>query len=131
MRISDWSSDVCSSDLIEKLNALLEQRGHSHDKTSYSQFVEHDFAFHSGVVHASHNRALAETYLFFSASVHEVIKATLNNEIPEPDFDEHRGIVRAIQSRHPDLPAATPTPFLPPSLPHLHHSLPTSIFTPP
>src|SRR3546814_1054253 len=69
---------------IEKLNALLEQRGHSHDKTSYSQFVEHDFAFHSGVVHASHNRALAETYLFFSASVNEVIKATLNNEIPEP-----------------------------------------------
>src|SRR3546814_18095558 len=107
MRISDWSSDVCSSDLIEKLNALLEQRGHSHDKTSYNQFVEHDFAFHSGVVHASHNRALAETHLFFSASVQEVIKATLDNEIPKPDFDAPQGIMIEIQSREQALAVRT------------------------
>src|SRR3546814_11166238 len=87
---------------IEKLNALLEQRGHSHDKTSYSQFVEHDFAFHSGVVHASHNRALAATYLFFSASVHEVLKTTLTNEIPEPDIEP---LPRTIRPNPPPIPA--------------------------
>jgi len=114
---------------IESLFSLLEQRGRSHDGASRSDFIERDFAFHSAVVRASHNHALAETYLFFSTSVREVIEATVDNEIPEPDFDAHQGIVRAIQSGDPDLAATTARRFMAPLLAELNRSLPDPVPT--
>src|SRR3546814_14657681 len=38
MRISDWSSDVCSSDLLDKLSEVL---GAAHEGEFYRQFVSY------------------------------------------------------------------------------------------
>jgi DNA-binding FadR family transcriptional regulator len=105
---------------IDHLNTLLKQRGHSRDKQSDAAFIGHDFAFHVGVVRASHNRALTETYLFFSASVQDTIKATLDKEIPEPGYEAHQSIIDAIQSRDPDAAAATARQLMAPILADLN-----------
>jgi DNA-binding FadR family transcriptional regulator len=108
---------------IQTLLNLLKLRGHSHNPQSRPGFVERDLAFHTEIVHISRNRALAETYLFFSTSVQEIIKATLSRELPEPDLDAHREIVRAIETGDPERAAATVRQFMAPILSELNLAL--------
>ena len=52
----------------------------------------------------------------FSASIQEVIKATVTGELPEPDMAAHLSIVDAIASGDPDLAASTTRAFMAPIL---------------
>lgn len=101
---------------IAQLTVLLEQRGRFHDATSRADFINNDMAFHGAVVRASRNQALIETYLFFSASLQNLVEATVDNEIPEPDFEAHQSIIHAIASGDPELAATTARQFIAPIL---------------
>ena len=108
---------------IQRLYGLLAARGNSDDPHPRPGQVARDFAFHAEIVRIARNRALAETYLFFSASVQEIIKATVDKEIPEPDMEAHASLVRAIETRNPDHAASTVRKFMAPILSELNRAL--------
>lgn len=85
---------------VKHLRALLAVRG-EYDGGDKKLFIERDLAFHKAVIDASGNRAMAEIYEFFSASIIETIEATLGDEIPEPDIAAHQAIVDAIETGDP------------------------------
>jgi DNA-binding FadR family transcriptional regulator len=101
--------------IIAGLRQLLAARGES-DTANHDRYVERDLAFHKAVVAASGNRAFVEVYEFFSASIQEVIKATVTGELPEPDMAAHVSIVDAIASGDPDMAASTTRAFMAPIL---------------
>jgi len=100
---------------ISHLRQLLADRG-DYDSTHHHHYVERDLAFHKAVIAASGNSAFVAVYEFFSASIQEVIKATVTGELPEPDMTAHLAIVDAIASGNPDLAAATTRAFMAPIL---------------
>ena len=101
--------------IIAGLRQLLADRG-EYDTVNHDRYVERDLAFHKAVVAASGNRAFVEVYEFFSASIQEVIKATVTGELPEPDMAAHVSIVDAIASGDPDMAASTTRAFMAPIL---------------
>ncbi|PSH59208.1 MULTISPECIES: FadR/GntR family transcriptional regulator [Phyllobacterium] len=101
--------------IIAGLRQLLAARG-EYDTANHDRYVERDLAFHKAVVAASGNRAFVEVYEFFSASIQEVIKATVTGELPEPDMAAHVSIVDAIASGDPDMAASTTRAFMAPIL---------------
>ncbi|AXI78701.1 FadR/GntR family transcriptional regulator [Peterkaempfera bronchialis] len=65
--------------------------------------VEHDLEFHTAVVDAAHNPALAEVYRYFGASVREAMQAAFgDHEMPEVAVDTHAAMVDAIESGDPE-----------------------------
>ena len=100
---------------IAYLRQLLADRG-EYDPANHDRYVQRDLAFHKAVVAASNNLAFVEVYEFFSASIQEVIKATVTGELPEPDMAAHLSIVDAIASGDPDLAASTTRAFMAPIL---------------
>ncbi|UGY09791.1 FadR/GntR family transcriptional regulator [Phyllobacterium pellucidum] len=100
---------------IAHLRQLLADRG-EYDPADHDRYVQRDLAFHKAVVAASNNLAFVEVYEFFSASIQEVIKATVTGELPEPDMAAHLSIVDAIASGDPDLAASTTRAFMAPIL---------------
>lgn len=65
--------------------------------------VEHDLEFHTAVVDAAHNPALAEVYRYFGASVRESMTTAFgDHEMPEVDVATHAALVDAIESGDPD-----------------------------
>ncbi|KAB2693163.1 FadR family transcriptional regulator [Ochrobactrum sp. Kaboul] len=107
---------------ITYLEAVLTTRGLRED-TDRTTFVERDFAFHEAIAAASGNQALIEVYGFFSASIRESIEATLDGELPEPDFEAHRQIIEAIATGDPDKASATVRRFLAPLIEELERLL--------
>ncbi|MBA8841604.1 FadR/GntR family transcriptional regulator [Ochrobactrum sp. RH2CCR150] len=107
---------------IAHLEAVLASRGLRED-TDRMTFVERDFAFHEAIAAASGNHALIEVYGFFSASIRESIEATLDGELPEPDFEAHRQIIEAIATGDPDKASATVRRFLAPLIEELERLL--------
>jgi DNA-binding FadR family transcriptional regulator len=93
------------------------------EDTDRVTFVERDFAFHEAIAAASGNHALIEVYGFFSASIRESIEATLDGELPEPDFEAHRQIIEAIATGDPDKASATVRRFLAPLIEELERLL--------
>lgn len=106
--------------IIAGLRTLLDQRGDSSDA---ELFVRRDLAFHKAIIAASGNRAIVEIYEFFSASIEETIKATLSDDLPEPDFQAHADIIDAIESGDPDRAEATVRRFMAPVLAALDRML--------
>ncbi|KAB2681051.1 FadR/GntR family transcriptional regulator [Brucella tritici] len=107
---------------IVHLEKMLAQRG-NRDELDRATFVARDFAFHEAIVAASGNSALIEVYAFFSASIRESIKATLDGELPEPNHAAHRQIVEAIASGDPDKAGATVRRFMAPLIEELERLL--------
>jgi DNA-binding FadR family transcriptional regulator len=65
--------------------------------------VEHDLEFHTAVVDAAHNPALAEIYRYFGASVREAMQTAFGDrEMPEVVLATHEALVDAIESGDPD-----------------------------
>ncbi|WP_431679777.1 FadR/GntR family transcriptional regulator [Kitasatospora sp. KL5] len=65
--------------------------------------VEHDLEFHTAVVDAAHNPALAELYRYFGASVREAMRTAFgDHEMPEISLETHRALVDAVESGNPD-----------------------------
>jgi DNA-binding FadR family transcriptional regulator len=65
--------------------------------------VEHDLEFHTAVVEAAHNPALAEVYRYFGASVREAMSAAFgDHEMPEAVIATHQSLVDAIATGDPD-----------------------------
>ncbi|MFD9129291.1 FadR/GntR family transcriptional regulator [Kitasatospora sp. NPDC059571] len=65
--------------------------------------VEHDLEFHTAVVDAAHNPALAELYRYFGASVREAMRAAFgDHEMPEVVIATHEALVDAIESGDQD-----------------------------
>ncbi|GAA1399938.1 FadR/GntR family transcriptional regulator [Kitasatospora putterlickiae] len=65
--------------------------------------VEHDLEFHTAVVEAAHNPALAEVYRYFGASVREAMRAAFgDHEMPEVVMATHQALVDAIESGDPE-----------------------------
>ncbi|WP_454825183.1 FadR/GntR family transcriptional regulator [Paraburkholderia xenovorans] len=88
---------------LGQLRSLLEKRGHWLGVDSdNARFVADDYQFHVAIVKAAHNPALLETYEFLSIAVNETIASTLEVDIPEPDYDAHRLLIEAIESRSPN-----------------------------
>lgn len=101
--------------IIVGLRQLLADRG-EFDPAKHDRYVQRDLAFHKAVVAASGNQALIEVYEFFSASIQEIIKATVTGELPEPDMAAHMAIVDAIASGNPDQAESTTRAFMAPIL---------------
>ncbi|WP_354641677.1 FadR/GntR family transcriptional regulator [Kitasatospora camelliae] len=73
------------------------------ERTGREATVEHDLEFHTAVVDAAHNPALAEVYRYFGASVRESMRASFgDHEMPEVNLTTHRALVDAIESGDPD-----------------------------
>jgi DNA-binding FadR family transcriptional regulator len=108
--------------IIADLRQLLVERG-EYNAAVHDRYVERDLAFHKAVVAASGNHAFVEVYEFFSASIQEVIKATVTGELPEPDMAAHVAIVDAIASGDPDRAASTTRAFMAPILSELDRLL--------
>lgn len=100
---------------IARLRDLLQQRGHF-TGGDRSGFIVRDLAFHKAVIDLSGNRALAEIYDFFSASITATIAATLTAEIPEPDMQAHADIIDAIETGEPERADAAVRRFMAPVL---------------
>ncbi|MGW6917838.1 FadR/GntR family transcriptional regulator [Kitasatospora sp. NPDC054939] len=65
--------------------------------------VEHDLEFHTAVVEAAHNPALAEVYRYFGASVRESMRTAFgDHDMPEVVVATHAALVDAIESGDPD-----------------------------
>ena len=107
---------------IAHLESMLASRG-LREETDRATFVERDFAFHEAIAAASGNDALIEVYGFFSASIRESIEATLDGELPEPDYEAHRQIVDAIATGDPDKASATVRRFMAPLIEELERLL--------
>ena len=98
-------------EIIAELRKLLTERG-EYVATRHDYYVERNLAFHKAVVAASGNHALIEVYEFFSASIQEIIKATVTGELLEPDMAAHIAIIDAIASGDPEKAASTTHAFL-------------------
>ncbi|MCO4317619.1 FadR family transcriptional regulator [Phyllobacterium sp. 21LDTY02-6] len=109
-------------DAITDLRVLLARRG-EYEPSRRSVYIQRDFAFHRAVVTASGNRALLEVYDFFSASISDVIQATVTGELPEPDMAAHVAIIDAIASGKPDFAAETARKFMAPIIAKLDRLL--------
>ncbi|MCX8293008.1 FadR/GntR family transcriptional regulator [Phyllobacterium sp. 0TCS1.6A] len=109
-------------DAITDLRVLLARRG-EYEPSRRSVYIQRDFAFHRAVVTASGNRALLEVYDFFSASISDVIQATVTGELPEPDMAAHVAIIDAIASGKPDFAAETARNFMAPIIAKLDRLL--------
>ena len=107
---------------IAHLESMLASRG-LREEADRATFVERDFAFHEAIAAASGNDALIEVYGFFSASIRESIEATLDGELPEPDYEAHRQIVNAIATGDPDKASATVRRFMAPLIEELERLL--------
>jgi DNA-binding FadR family transcriptional regulator len=95
------------------LRSLLEKRGHWLGVDSDSaRFVADDYLFHLAILKAAHNPALLETYEFLSIAVNETIASTLEVDIPEPDYEAHRSLIDAIESRSPDIAEKAVSDFM-------------------
>ncbi len=103
---------------LARLQALADARGvyDQDDDAAKAAFVARDLDFHTGLIAASGNAALAEIYQFFSTSVKDTISSTLKNDLPEPDQAAHQRIVDAIASGDPDQAAAAMHAFMAPVL---------------
>ncbi|PLZ01035.1 GntR family transcriptional regulator [Burkholderia sp. WAC0059] len=98
---------------IRQIDSLLEKRGHWLGIDSdNARFVADDYQFHFAIVRSAHNPALLETYEFLSLAVNETIASTLEVDIPEPDYDAHRSLIEAIESRSPDAAEAAVRDFM-------------------
>lgn len=98
---------------IKQMRALLDKRGHWLGvQSDNARFVVDDYQFHLAIVRAAHNPALLETYEFLSMAVNETIASTLEVDIPEPDYEAHRALVDAIESRSPDAAQAAIRSFM-------------------
>lgn len=108
---------------LRRLEQLLQARGDFDDPQAQPGFVERDFAFHAEFVRISRNQALIETYLFFAASVQEIIQATVDKYIPEPDRQAHESLIRAVGTGDPEQAGATVRRFMAPILDELERGL--------
>ncbi|MFF4650327.1 FadR/GntR family transcriptional regulator [Streptomyces sp. NPDC001380] len=73
------------------------------DRTGRGATVEHDLEFHTAVVEAAHNPALAEVYRYFGDSVRESMRTAFgDHEMPEVAVDTHAALVDAIESGDPE-----------------------------
>lgn len=60
-------------------------------------YVEHDFAFHRGVVAAAGNAALEELYLYCATAIRSCIRHSVGEvDLPEPTQAQHRVLLDAI-----------------------------------
>ncbi|CAN7672260.1 FadR family transcriptional regulator [Phyllobacterium sp. LjRoot231] len=100
-------------EIIAELRQILANRG-EYDPANHDLYVEQDLAFHKAVVAASGNHAFVEVYEFFSASIQEIIKATVTGELLEPDMAAHVSIVDAIASGDSEKAASTTRAFVAP-----------------
>ncbi len=100
-------------EIIAELRQMLANCG-AYDPAYHDLYVEQHLAFHKAVVAASGNHAFVEVYEFFSASIQEIIKATVTGELLEPDMAARVSIVDAIASGDSEKAASTTRAFMAP-----------------
>lgn len=84
-------------------------------------YIEHDFAFHRGIVAAAGNPALEELYLYFATSIRASIRRSIGDaELPEPGPAQHRAVLDAIARQDADAAAAAVRALFAPLLATLH-----------
>lgn len=70
------------------------------------EYIEHDFAFHHGLVAAAGNPALEELYLYFATAIRACIGRSIRDtDLPEPGSDQHLAVLEAVARRDPDAAA--------------------------
>src|SRR3546814_15018756 len=60
MRISDWSSDVCSSDLLRSLRRIFEEFDDESPSAHMSEYSEANIAFHQTIIKLSRSQLIAD-----------------------------------------------------------------------
>jgi DNA-binding FadR family transcriptional regulator len=71
------------------------------------EYIDHDFAFHRGIVAAAGNPALEELYLYFATAIRTSIRRSIGDaDLPEPSAEQHRALLNAIARRDADGAAA-------------------------
>ncbi|MCL7944716.1 FadR/GntR family transcriptional regulator [Marinobacter sp. ATCH36] len=81
---------------MEKMTLALDERARADD--SIADRIHHDQAFHTALVAASHNPALAELYDYFAHAIAMTIEQTeLDSELPEPSQEDHELLLAAIR----------------------------------
>lgn len=84
---------------LAAIEAALAARPLHHDELGLDEFVDRDLDFHRSIARACGNTALAELYLYFSQSVHQNVRLSLEDRaLPEPDHAAHAAIVDAIRA---------------------------------
>lgn len=90
----------------DDLEALTEARARSQGLLAegrVDEYIEHDFAFHHGIVAAARNPALEELYLYFSTAIRTSIRRSIGDaDLPEPGQDQHQAVLDAIIARDAD-----------------------------
>ncbi|HET6635658.1 MAG TPA: FadR/GntR family transcriptional regulator [Streptomyces sp.] len=86
---------------LERLRSALAAQA-EHEQSGHELYAEHDIAFHTAVVEAAHNAALAATYRWFSGSVHDALVAALRDaDMPPIVQHDHQVVLDAIASGDP------------------------------
>lgn len=84
-------------DDVERLRALLVERGVAWEAGDVERFVERDVALHRAIAAASGNPMLSELYEDFSAALPAAIRTSISTEAPERDeLHLHDALVAAI-----------------------------------
>lgn len=84
-------------DDVERLRALLAERGVAWEAGDVERFVERDVALHRAIAAASGNPMLSELYEDFSAALPAAIRTSISTEAPERDeLHLHDALVAAI-----------------------------------
>ena len=100
---------------IERMTLALDNRGKAGDNIAAR--IQHDQAFHTALVAASHNPALTELYDYFAHAVAMTIEQTeLDSDLPEPSQEEHELLLAAIRRQDEAKAEALAKALLQPSL---------------
>lgn len=92
---------------LTDLRRLLRKRGERHQHNSHEAYVDADLDFHSWLMRASGNAALAELYRYFSSAARlHAISLSEHADLPDPSLDAHATIVDAIERGDGDAAAA-------------------------
>lgn len=100
---------------LERMTLALDKRARAGDNVR--DRIEHDQAFHTALVAASHNPALTELYSYFAHAVALTIEQTeLDSDLPEPSQEDHELLLAAIRRQDEARAEALAKALLLPSL---------------
>lgn len=100
---------------LQRMTLALDKRARAGD--NIRDRIQHDQAFHTALVAASHNPALAELYNYFAHAVALTIEQTeLDSDLPEPSQEDHELLLAAIRRQDEARAEALAKALLLPSL---------------
>src|SRR3546814_21198952 len=109
MRISDWSSDVCSSDLESAAAALAARHATDAEIANMQAILQEggndpvalNLRFHDAIYSAAHNRHLIRLLRSLTDTTYLLGRSTLSSKArAKAAMQEHADIAAAIRSRN-------------------------------